>query len=79
MDDLITDDFMKQFGGSAAANGVTIAVLGLLMLLKKLCDRPSKCRAHLHCPCLDVDVMDRSKTNRTNAPKIPAETGPAAV
>ena len=79
MDDLITDDFMKQFGGSAAANGVTIAIFGLLMLLKKLCDRPSKCRTHLHCPCLDVDVMDRSKTNRTDAPKTPAETGPTLV
>ena len=33
--DLISDEFMKQFGGSAAANGITIAIFGMLMLLKK--------------------------------------------
>ena len=77
--DLISDEFMKQFGGSAAANGITIAILGLLMLLKKCCDRPSKCKSHLHLCCLDVEVMDRSKTKRSDAPKTTDETGPALV
>jgi len=79
MEDLISDEFMKQFGGSAAANGITIAIFGLFMLLKKICDRDSKCKTHIHCPCIDVDVMDRSKTNRTDAPKTKAETGPTLV
>jgi hypothetical protein len=74
-----SDEFMKQFGGSAAANGITIAIFGLLMLLKKCCDRPSKCKSHLHLCCLDVEVLDRDRTKRSSAPKSTAETGPAAV
>ncbi len=76
---LISDEFLQQFTGSAAANGITIAVLGVLVLLKRLCDRPSRCKSHLHCPCLDVEVMDRDKTRRSEAPKTLAETGPALV
>ena len=76
---LISDDFVQQFTGSAAANGITIAVVGLLVLLKRLCDRPSRCKSHLHCPCLDVEVMDREKTRRSNSPKTTAETGPELV
>ena len=77
--DLISDEFMKQFGGSAAANGITVAIFGLLMLLKKWCDRPSKCKSRLHCGCLDVEILDRDATRRSTAPKTTAETGPAAV
>jgi hypothetical protein len=73
-ENLISDEFVKQFTGSAAANGITVAVLGLLVLLKRLCDRPSKCKSHLHCPCLDVEVMDRDRTNRSKSPKTTAET-----
>ncbi len=76
---LISDEFLQQFTGSAAANGITIAVIGVLVLLKRLCDRPSRCKSHLHCPCLDVEVMDREKTRRSGAPKTLAETGPALV
>ena len=75
----LTGEFMQQFGGSAAANLVTVAVLAVLALLKKCCDRPSKCKSHFHCPCLDVEVMDRSNTTRRNAPKSRAETGPGFV
>ena len=35
IESLISDEFMKQFSGSAAANGITVAVFGLFMLLKK--------------------------------------------
>ena len=70
---------MQQFGGSAAANLVTVAVLALLALLKKCCDRPSKCKSHFHCPCLDVEVMDRSNTTQRKDPKSAAELGPGFV
>jgi len=75
----LTGEFMQQFGGSAAANLVTVAVLALLALLKKCCDRPSKCKSHFHCPCLDVEVMDRSNTTQRKAPKSAAELGPGFV
>lgn len=71
----LTGEFMKQFGGSAAANMVTVAVLGLLMLLKKCCDRPSRCKSHLHCPCIDVEVTDRSGTTLRSVPKNAAGPG----
>ena len=73
------NEFMKQFSGSAAANVVTVVLLGCLMLLKKLCDRPSRCKSHIHCPCLDVEVMDREKTRRSKPPVTAAETGPQSV
>ena len=78
-ENLIGNEFVKQFTGSAAANGITVVVIGLLVLLKKLCDRPSKCKSHLHCPCLDVEVVDRDKTKRSECPKTTDETGPALV
>ena len=76
---LLTGEFGKQFGGSAVANLLTVVVLGLLMGLKKLCDRPSKCKSHLHCPCLDVDVSDRSGNTLRTAPDFVDESGPVAV
>ena len=60
----LTGEFMDQFGGSAAANLVTVAVLGVLVLLKKCCDRPSKCKSHFHCPCLDVEVTGLLRKTR---------------
>ena len=77
--ELIPGDFVKQFGGSAAANLVTVAVLGCLMLLKKVCDRPSKCKSRFHCPCLDVEVMDRGQTDRKSVAKPSAEGSPESV
>ena len=79
IESLISNEFMDQFSGSAAANGITIALFGLVMLLKRMCDRPSKCKSHLHCCCIDVEVMDRDKTRRSSAPKTTDETGPALV
>ena len=79
MEGLISDEFMQQFSGSAAANGITVAIIGALMLLKRLCDRPSRCKSHLHCPCLDVEVMDREKTKRSLSPKTLDEKGPNQV
>ena len=79
MENELPGDFMKQFGGSAAANLVTVLALGFLMLLKKRCERPSRCKSHFHCPCLDVEVVDRSGSTFRTAPENVAETGPAIV
>ena len=75
----LTGEFAKQFGGSAMANLATMLAVGLLMGLKKLCDRPSKCKSHLHCPCLDVQVLDRSQTSIRGAPKTTDGSGPGLV
>ena len=79
MDALPSSEFMKQFGGSAAANALTVAALGVLMLLKKCCDRPSKCKSHIHCPCLDVEVTDRTGNTIRTVPKTAAETQEVSV
>ena len=70
---------MKQFGGSAAANMVTVAVLGILMLLKKACARPSRGKSHLHCPCIDVEVTDRTGNTLRSVPKPLAQPGSVSV
>jgi hypothetical protein len=36
----------------------------LYMGVKKLCDRPSKCKSHIHCCCLDLDVQDKTTRSR---------------
>ena len=72
IESLISNEFMDQFSGSAAANGITVAIFGLVMLLKRMCDRPSKCKSHLHC-------CGGDKTRRSSAPKTTDETGPALV
>ena len=61
-------EFIKQFGGSAAANAITMLVFGVLWALKKVCDRPSRCKSKLHTCCLDIEVSDRSKTDRREGP-----------
>ena len=61
-------EFMKQFGGSAAANGITMVILVVLYGLKKICDRPSRCKSKFHSCCLDIEVSDRSATKRSAAP-----------
>jgi hypothetical protein len=51
-------EFWNQFVGSSSANMLTIVAVGLFLGLKKLCNRKSKCKTHVHCPCIDVDVRD---------------------
>ena len=53
-----------QFVGSGLANLVMLMVLGIGWSVRRLCDR-SKCKSHLHCCCLDMDLRDDSY--RTNA------------
>ena len=61
-------EFMKQFGGSAAANALTMLLFAVLWGLKKVCDRPSRCKSRLHTCCLDIEVSDRKATERTKGP-----------
>ena len=58
-------EFMKQFGGSAAANGLTMLIMVVLYGLKKCFDRPSRCKSKLHTCCLDIEVSDRGATKRS--------------
>ena len=76
---LLTGEFGKQFGGSAVANLFTLLVVGVLMGLKKLCDRPCKCKSHLHCPCLDVNIVDRNGNTLRTAPESTDGSGSVAV
>jgi len=59
----VEGEFMKQFGGSAAANGITGIVLLVILGLRKLCNRKSKCKTKLHTCCLDVDIRDDTVRN----------------
>ena len=61
-------EFAKQFSGSAAANGITLLIIGVLYGLKKCCDRPSRCKSKLHTCCLDIELTDKSQTIRSRAP-----------
>ena len=76
---LLTGEFGKQFGGSAMANVFTLLVLGVLMGLKKLCSRKSRCKSHIHCPCLDLDIVDRDGNTLRAVPENTDGLGPAAV
>ena len=76
---MLTGEFGKQLGGSAVANIFTLLMIGLFVGLKRLCSRPSKCKSHLHCPCIDVDIMDRSGDTLREVPKIKAERGETLV
>ena len=76
---LLTGEFGKQFGGSAMANVFTMLLVGLFMGLKKLCNRNSKCKSHIHCPCIDVDIVDRNQNTLRTAPESTDDSGPVAV
>ena len=67
----VPGEFMKQFGGSAAANGITGIILLVIFALRKLCNRKSKCKSNLHTCCLDVEIRD--ETMRTSPPSSKTE------
>ena len=58
---LSSDEFVKQFGGSASANLVFVAAFVVVTCCRKLCNRKSKCHSTFHSCCLDVDIQDRSQ------------------
>ena len=53
-------EFWNQFAGSSSANVLMIVLAGLFMGLRKLCNRESRCKSHIHCCCLDLDVRDKT-------------------
>ena len=53
-------EFWNQFAGSSVANVFVILVAGLVWGMKKLCNRDSRCKSHIHCCCLDLDVRDKT-------------------
>ena len=57
-------EFWNQFAGSSTANGFLILLIGVVAGVRKLCNRRSKCKSHLHCCCLDVDIKDQTLRER---------------
>ena len=64
MEDDNTSQFLEQFTGSASANLLCVLVVVVGMGIKKLCARESRCKTHLHCCCLDVDMRDKTLRQR---------------
>ena len=58
------DDFFNQFKGSASANIATLLVAGVLYILKRLVDRPSKCKeVKSDCCCCSLDIINQTQRN----------------
>lgn len=72
-------EFWDQFAGSGVANIFMILALGLYLGVRKLCQRDSKCKSHIHCCCLDLDVSDRTQRSQPGAPGSTAERGLQSV
>ena len=68
--------FWDQFAGSGVANIFMMLAVGLYFGIRKLCDRDSKCKSHIHCCCIDLDVRDRTLRDQ---PGSADGSGPAAV
>ena len=71
------EEFIKQFSGSASANLLTVAVLGVLAIVKKCADREyhhSKCTS---C-CLSVE-LDKSSDDEDDLERGPPEKTKARV
>ena len=69
-------EFWTQFVGSSSANVLTMVAIGLFLGLRKLCNRESKYKSHIHCCCLELDVRD--KTIRSQ-PDLTDEAPPEEV
>ena len=71
--DSIDPEFLKQLGGSGAANLITIGLVGIFMLIKNgKCKRPkhSKCKG---C-CFEVEFDDKTlRSNTLNGEKERAD------
>ena len=58
------EDFFNQFKGSASANIATLLVAGVLYILKRLVDRPSKCKeVKSDCCCCSLDIINQTQRN----------------
>ena len=58
------NEFWNQFAGSSSANVLVILVIGIVAGLRKLCARESKCKSHVHCCCLELDIKDQTIRER---------------
>ena len=70
-----SSQFLSNMTGSALGNVLTLFVFGILYTLKKLCDRPSKCKSSCHTGCCDIQIADRD-TIRGPCPIIKVDKGP---
>ena len=68
-------EFWKQFAGSGVANIFTVLAVAVLVCVRKLCEREKKCKSHIHCCCLDLDVRDETLRNGPGS----SARGPGAV
>lgn len=69
-------EFWNQFAGSGVANVFMMLAVGLYYGVRKLCERDSKCKSHIHCCCIDLDVRDRTLRSQ---PGSTDDRGPAEV
>ena len=53
-------EFWNQFAGSSSANVLVIVLVGIFIGLRKVCNRDSRCKSHIHCCCIDLDVRDKT-------------------
>ena len=61
---LENSEFWNQFAGSSSANGLVILLIGIVAGIRKLCNRKSRCKSHLHLCCLEVDIKDQTLRER---------------
>ena len=66
----------SEFWNQFVANVLLIVAVGCFLGIKKLCNRDSKCKSHIHCCCIDFDVRDRTTRER---PETTDEDGPSVV
>ena len=69
-------EFWNQFAGSGIANVFMMLAVGLYVGVRKLCERDSKCKSHVHCCCLELDVRDRTLREESESKD---QSGPEAV
>ena len=57
-------EFWSQFAGSSSANGLVILLIGIFAGLRRLCNRDSRCKSHVHCCCIELDIKDKTLRER---------------
>ena len=73
--DSIDPEFLKQLGGSGAANVLTLLVLGLYMLIKNgKCKLPKHSKCKSCCFSLELD-QKTLRSNTTNGEKENSDEG----
>lgn len=79
MDVAQESEFWNQFAGSSSANVLTMIALGIFLGIRKLCNRKSRCKSHIHCCCLDLDVRDTTQRGEVAMNELAAEGSTQAV